>query len=232
MEQEIVFAPIKGFEKLVIKPKPAKAEIPEWYKTMPLDIPHQGKPTSTSLVNFTSKRCMPLLDGMTAGYYLYSYCDVQVVVDNGCSKFIWTHDTEPVANHPRAQFPGAPLPVGYYKDEAFKWFNPVSMKTPKGYSTLFISPLLKHELPFLSFPAIVDTDTYSPAIHFPFLVRKNWEGKIPRGTPIIQAIPFKRDDWKMQWSDIPTDNVGDIALLKTMFNSAYKKMNWVKKYFI
>ena len=42
------------------------------------------------------------------------------------------------------------------------------------------------------------TDVYHDFIHFPFVwtAPDGWEGVIPQGTPICQAIPFKRDDFK------------------------------------
>jgi hypothetical protein len=224
--KNIVFRPIKDFTSVAIPPKPAKTQIPNWYKKMETDIPRPDQ-----IDSFTSKRCMPLLDGMTAGYHLFSYADVKVSVKDGCTKINWTHSSEVIAVHPREQVPGMPLPVGYYKDEAFKWFNPVSIQTPKGYSTLFVTPMLRHELPFFCFPAIVDTDTYTAAVHFPFLMKKNFEGVIPRETPIIQAIPFKRDDWKHEWQEDPVDNDSAISYLKTFIHSSYKKTNWNKKYF-
>lgn len=232
---KIQFNPIKGFDNIYVKPKPAKTDISDWYKKMStetLDMTHPlGKPVET-MNAASAKRCMPLLDSMTAGYYLYSFADIKVIVENGCTKIEWAVDAPVVETHIKSQVPGMPLPLGYYQDEAFKWMNHLRIKTQKGYSCLFVTPMLKHELPFWCFPGIVDTDTYEPAIHFPFLIRKNWEGVIPRGTPIIQVIPFKREEWKMEWSNKETDNDKDIRLLKTMIHSAYKKMFWNKKYYI
>jgi hypothetical protein len=45
---------------------------------------------------------------------------------------------------------------------------------------------------------IVDTDGYNAAVQFPFIIDEGFEGIIPAGTPIVQVIPFKREDWKMQ----------------------------------
>jgi hypothetical protein len=234
MNKKVEFNPIKGYELIAIKPEPAKINIPEWYKKMPMTMKDMTNLAGNDLdfKAHTSKRCVPLMDGMTAGYYLYSYADVKVSTDKGCTRVDWMSIDKVIETHPRGQFPGVPLPVGFYKDEAFKWFNPVSIKTPKGYSTLFVTPMLRHELPFWCFPAIVDTDTYNAAIHFPFLFRKNWEGMIPRGTPIIQAIPFKRDDWKMSWNKESVENDKIIDFLKTYIHSAYKKNYWAKKYFV
>lgn len=224
MNKKVKFYPIQGFEDLIIYPKPAKNNIQEWYKKMPTEI----RPLENKL-EASAKRCMPLFDAMTAGYYFYSYADVSVMVEHGCSKLEWLHHTEVIGTHPREQLQGMPLPEGFYKDEAFKWFNPVVMKTPPGYSTLFLTPILRFDLPFHSFPAIVDTDNYEAAIHFPFVLKKNWSGIIRKGTPIVQAIPFKREKWTSSLKKDLMDNDLEISKIKTFINSAYKKTWWVKK---
>lgn len=221
---KVKFHPIIGFEHIAIPPKPAKTQIQDWYKKMPAELrPQENR------IDSSAKRCMPLLDSMTAGYYFFSYADVSVQVENGCSRFEWLHETGVIATHTREQVQGVPLPSGYYKDEAFKWFNPIVIKTPPGYSTLFVTPHLRHDLPFFCFPAIVDTDNYEAAVHFPFLIKKNWSGIIRKGTPIIQAIPFKRDSWVSEYDETPKDNDLEISKIKSFINSAYKKTWWVKK---
>ena len=37
-------------------------------------------------------------------------------------------------------------------------------------------------------------------INFPFFIKEGFTGLIPYGTPIVQIIPFKRDDWKSKFS--------------------------------
>jgi hypothetical protein len=31
---------------------------------------------------------------------------------------------------------------------------------------------------------------------FPFMMKNNFSGVVPAGTPVVQIVPFKRDDWK------------------------------------
>ena len=50
-------------------------------------------------------------------------------------------------------------------------------------------------MPFYVLPAIVDTDKHPINVNFPFFIRKDFEGTLPMGTPIMQIIPFKRDIW-------------------------------------
>jgi hypothetical protein len=52
---------------------------------------------------------------------------------------------------------------------------------------------------FTILPGIVDTDEYYAPINFPMVINDpNFEGLIPKGTPIAQVIPFKRESWKME----------------------------------
>ena len=50
--------------------------------------------------------------------------------------------------------------------------------------------------PLLTLSGVVDTDDFPLSVQFPFFIKKGFSGLIPAGTPIIQAIPFKRDNWK------------------------------------
>ena len=47
------------------------------------------------------------------------------------------------------------------------------------------------------------SDLHELAVQFPFLMKKTQHTIIPKGTPIVQIIPFKRDDWKMCISEKP-----------------------------
>ena len=112
----------------------------------------------------------------------------------------------------------------------YKWTNHFYLKTPKGYSTLFVHPLNRTDLPFYSLNAVVDTDDFPLTVQFPFLIKKDFNGLIPAGTPIMQAIPFKRDDWKMSF---PKENESyEYEHFWNWFEppmAKYKRFFWKKK---
>jgi hypothetical protein len=83
---------------------------------------------------------------------------------------------------------------GIYNEYAYKFTSPYVIKTPPGYSCIFTHPF-NQVSPFLTLTGVVDTDMHPLAVQFPFLMLKDWEGTIKAGTPIVQIIPFKRDDW-------------------------------------
>jgi len=88
-----------------------------------------------------------------------------------------------------------PAPNGFHDDLHFAFEAPYSFQLPKGYSFLVTHPLNRFDLPFVTTSAIVDADILFPAGQFPFFALKGFEGIIPRGTPIAQLIPFKREKW-------------------------------------
>jgi hypothetical protein len=45
---------------------------------------------------------------------------------------------------------------------------------------------------------IVDSDKVHLLGSFPFFIADGWEGTIPAGTPYLQVLPFKRENWEHQ----------------------------------
>ena len=209
-------------------PKPASAFVPEWYKN--IESYHGNVKTTDGFGRTlaTIKRCMPVFDAITGGYIILSAADVLVSQKedeqgNKVPYYEWAQ-YELIQFHPIEQAPNHPNNNGHVAYP--KWVNPWSIKTAKGYSTLFIQPMHR-ESPFTIFPGIVDTDIYTAPVHFPFVLNDiNFEGLIPAGTPIAQVIPIKRDKWKMaignQKDLIEQGKVSTMLLSK--FHDRYKTM--------
>jgi hypothetical protein len=77
-----------------------------------------------------------------------------------------------------------------------KFINHWVVKTAPGWSTLFI-PLVNNSLSnphFTCLGGLVDTDTYPKEVNFPAVWHTpNFDGHLPAGTPLVVAIPVKRD---------------------------------------
>lgn len=173
------------------KPKPASKLIPEWYKNTNSYIGGEKKPSGDGGTLATVKKCMPVFDALTAGYIIELPADVYVSKKDNGQWFEWS-DFGLVQFHPIEQAPEHPArkPFPYPK-----WMNPWGIKTPKGYSTLFVQPFHRESV-FTILPGIVDTDKYTAPVNFPFVINDpSFQGLIPKGTPIAQVIPFKRDNW-------------------------------------
>lgn len=226
MKKEILFTPTVGFKDLE-KPMPASAYIPEWYKNMEGYINGKKEPDGAGRAQETIKKCIPVFDAITAGYIITSPADVWVSIKNGEQHFEWANFNL-IAFHPIEQAPEHPAkkPFAYPK-----WMNPWSIKTPKGYSVLFVQPFHRESV-FTILPGIVDTDEYYAAVNFPFVINDpEFTGLIPKGTPIAQVIPFKRESWKMKIGNEKNyiNQVNVTTKLETKFFDRYKTMFWSRK---
>lgn len=208
-------------------PKPAFQIVPDWYKNTESYSQDNKVPSGFGTTAATIKRCMPVFDALNSGYILVTSTDMWVSHREGedgkqIPWYEWSsspglefHPTEQALFHPAAT--GSYIP---------KWMNPWAIKTPPGYSTLFVAPFHR-ESPFNALPGVVDTDKYTAPVNIVFVLSNpNFEGLIPAGTPIVQVIPFKREIWKMKFGkekDLLEQRKVAIRL-KIRFFDAYKNM--------
>lgn len=209
------------------QPKPASKLVPEWYKNAQSYVSGSKKPSGDGNTTATVKKCMPVFDAISAGYIIESPADVFVSIKDEGQWFEWS-DFGLISFHPIEQAPDHPA----RKQFAYpKWNNPWAISTPKGYSTLFVQPFHRESV-FTILPGIVDTDQYTAPVNFPFVINDpTFEGLIPKGTPIAQAIPFKRDSWTMDIGDIKDlkAQASVTKKLQSKFFDRYKSMFWTRK---
>lgn len=224
-------------------PTPVKTIIPEWYKTL-----------KHSHDNRTIKGCMPFLETLTTGYLLKIPTDYKIshgidlndkgepvtkvttAVDSAQRRNIFlSHGVNIVCHEPHStkQLKGAPF-IEKNGNLAFhKISNPWKIKTPPGYSCLFLNPLNNPQQDYFEIiPGIVHTDKYiNNEINFPIIINaakyKKLELTIHKGTPYVQVIPFKRDDWEMKTVPYKTGMIKGEALFLTFLNR-YKNKFWKK----
>jgi hypothetical protein len=205
-------------------PVPGVKAVPNWYKEMKTSYA-EGKADSKIVADTqTIKRCMPVLDSITTGYIIKTHTDIYVsTAEDGTLSFNWSHDTQDtVSFHPAYQvvnYKNLDFPFG-----APKLRNPWGIKTPKGYSCLFINPPHRPDCGIKILEGIVDTDAYTNSVQFPFLVDKGFEGTIPAGTPVVQVIPFERKSFRMEFGDIKqrTENDAVSRLLRSTWLNGYR----------
>jgi len=241
---EIKFISNKEFLSVTdVLPKPTKLNIPKWYKEL-----------NHTTANKTIKGCMPFLDTLTTGYIIKMPVDYHIehnkkkdekrytvgytkLFKNSCS--ITTNTNVNVANstesHSINQL-GEKCPfVKKNKNLAFhKLLNPWIIKTPPGYSCLFLPPMNNGDDRFSIIPGIVDTDTYPSEVNFPIIINGDkypiLDTIIESGTPIVQVIPFKREKWKMTIEAESKEDKNKRTFLqgRKIFN-VYKNKWWYKK---
>jgi hypothetical protein len=202
--------------------------IPEWYKNTKSYVFDKKIPTDEGTTSGTIKKCIPIFDAISSGYIITSPADVYVNTKEGSGQFFYWANFGLMQFHPIEQAEEHPLkkPFPYPK-----WMNPWAIQTPKGYSILITQPMHR-DLPFTIMPGIVDTDKYTAPINFPFVINNpEFEGLIPKGTPIAQIIPFKRESWSMSFGnkkDLRKQNQITTLLTTKMFDK-YKTLFWEKK---
>src|SRR5437016_730072 len=186
-EQLIEFLTKAEMLEVFPHPYPANRALPDWYRQMPVET---DPPSEFGTV----KRCPPFLEAMSCGYIIPLPADMKVTVTSTTLNIEISGFNEPLAElHLQSQFPGAPFPAR----PLIKFRNPWIVKTPPGYSTLFVAPLNYFDAPFVPLAGVVETDTYYRHVTFPaiWLLGPGTQTILKRGTPLVQAIPFRRDDW-------------------------------------
>jgi hypothetical protein len=235
-DQEIIFYAVTDeAAKYIDPPAPSsKYNIPQWFRDIPKYANNDKSFKFIGESNLTVKACLPVIDSLTIGYTFVLHCDVQVHrEDDGKAVFTWSYNNESIA-HP-VVFRGKSFRCGWddlegYDNLEFNWKPSWNIKTPKGYSSIVAHPINRIDLPFYTLGGIMDTDGWGDSGNHPFLLKKGWEGIIPKNTPIFQVIPFKRDNWKNRVDEtlIP-EYMKKIFTRNSFLKDYYKKNIWNNK---
>ena len=224
-ENKIKFVATDGNMKDIWpNPKPASRFIPEEYKKL-------KRFKDDNLHNPTVKTCVPFLDSLILGYIIPF--DQDYLVDPVENDFSVTPANKNASSefHDKEQLPKEWQKISGKK--VGKFMNKWLIKTPPGYSCLFVQPMNRMEERFDIIPGVVDTDTYLNLINFPYFLKKRDEQFLfKRGEPMVQVIPFKRESWKM-WSGFYYEKAHSkiINILNNEWMDRYKKYFWSKKSF-
>ena len=210
-----------------LKIQPIKKVIPEWYKDCPTFI-EGDSPRYLPERNLAIKACVPFLDSLMTGYYIPLSTDVIVESIEGEPYLSWGYGN-PVSQRSSKSAPQLPIPSGC-SSLHLTWMLPSTIELPKGYSALFTHPLNRFDLPFISLSGVVDGGfTINPG-SYPFFIKKDFVGIIPRGTPIIQIIPFKTENWTSK-EDSSLVKKGELEGNRSLSKAIgwYKHNRWTKK---
>ncbi len=200
----LTFRCLAQLEPLLPKPVPAVQGLPDWFKAMP----QKAFNTLLHADEQTVKRCPPFIDAMTYGFMIPLICDLKV--EDG--EFSWAFDPpagsalrSPIGFHDASQATGTPL----HDPDRFliKFNNLWTIQAPPGYSLLFTHPVNRPELPFTTLTGLVDCDLYyDNYVHFPAHWHDlNFNGVLPKGTPVAQCIPVKRESWDAHITTLTED---------------------------
>ena len=245
--KKISFVPVSAkVENNIPMPKPAKLHIPEWYKESlsffdSNDNSHVNKLSFSNygIPSTTMKMCIPFLDTFSFGYIQETWCDIFIEYKNNKIFYHYAYSPDPeypiIAERPLELLGKIPVPVGFSKDIFFNWprvWNPV---LPKGYSSIITHPLNRDDLPFKCASGIIDSDRYFSPGKVGFFIKEGFTGLIPKGTPMYQIIPFKKESWKTKKPSNKDKILKSLEIQKnnifSTFYGGYKKNYWNRKSF-
>ncbi len=223
--------------------KKSNSFIPSWFKDMddyiirqpnPSGLPNafgKTKETAKKHSGGTVKRCPAIIDLITEGFVIPMWCDF--LIQRNDALLEWDNKNFPygIEFHSKEQISHWKLKKTDFP-EGVKFVNPWRIYTPPGYSVLFIAPFYEFEKRFTVLPGIVETDTYHH-INFPSIVHTNKDLIIDRGTPFIQVIPFKRDDYDFDVGQMSekqkSQDTGHKNDLNSKFKNAYRSITQRQK---
>lgn len=186
----------------LMRPVLAKDYVPDWWKTSKATECKGGMTTDTL------RMCPGMDDLLKLGWYYVINYDVKIECneeDFGPNrKRVWRAVTpyqyNNSASHPYIQQNWDQCNHSHHRKntDSFKFVSDWGVRTPIGYSCLYIDPFLHNNENFTLWPGVIDTDKFSsntdnaPMI---FLPKIDKSFVIKKGTPVAQLIPFKREEW-------------------------------------
>ena len=229
-----------NFDKRLSPPVEAIKCLPDWYKDL---SPYGGASNKLKDLapvndrgadgsNVSTKLCLPFFDAMTMGYMYCLEDDLLVELDkNGIPSLSWKKGLVLVDKRPSVDM-AIPLechPIHF--GIKMNWFY----ETPKGYSILITHPFNRYDLPFYVSSAVVDSDIWGLPAFIPIFIKKNFFGIIPKGTPICQMLPIKREPWQKEIvideKEYEKNNVSE-ERRRTNVTGYYRKTTWQKKTYL
>ena len=231
-------------------PTPAQNVIPDWYKNadrfakMPngeyfqatkeiCPFPREGAVPDYGKIP-TWKACPAIMDAFSTGYVFKTPCDLVFAKnEQGIIDVTIEDDNYKDFCTPRLPMPQFEHPMGYYKNH-FAWSSGWGLELPEGYSALFMTPMNRFDLPFLNTTGVVDSDKVHLLGTFPFFIAEGWEGTIPEGTPYLQVLPFKREDWEHEVETVDQSSmygkiVESLKFYRQPDGGVYKNKVWSRR---
>jgi hypothetical protein len=175
---------------VIAEPVAARTELPAWFRQLPGTDRQNLTATNDGL---TVKRCLPFLDALGVGWIIPLAATVRLEISDAGKRVDagWEFDRTMVSNHGAFQVAGNP----FEPRPPMKFHNYWTVRTPPGWSCLFVPALNRPNGVVELFSGVVDTDTFATPVNFPFVaVADDGVHVLPKGTPLVQVIPFRRAD--------------------------------------
>jgi hypothetical protein len=215
-QQELTFRCAPELQDLIPRPIPAALGVPAWYRA----LPQKTLSSITGLEIHGVKKCPPFADAMTFGFLIPLAIDL--TVQDG--EFTWSFEVpkgldseypqSPISIYDPCQVAGTPF---FDEDRFIIKFNGFwTIEAPPGYSLLFTHPANRADLPFTTFTGLVDCDAFHDVpIDFPARWHdEQFNGVLPKGTPVAQCVPVKRDNWTARFEALTGEAITRMIEMK------------------
>ena len=220
----VTFRCAPGLSGVLAPPVPAGDILPGWYKKLPAT--HSDLATIQDAA-LTVKRCLPFRDALRLGWILRLSADVRFEVSQDGKTVTDQHRmpfTMIESHHPK-QVAGSSwdrlMPLKFN----IQWV----VTTPPGWSMLYQPLLNRDNDQFEVASGVVDTDRYHNEINLPFVFKAAMHGKLftlPKGTPLAQMIPIRRQRFRMDVRASTTDETRETTRQQLLLGSM---AGWYRK---
>jgi hypothetical protein len=229
----IRFNPVSELAEMVVKPpRPASEYIPQWYRDS--ETFKGGSPSFRydGVPDLGLKMCHPFRDSLFSGYIQESWQDIYISADES-GEMTYAYRTQPGIISVRDR-PNLPIGQEFYPKELT--INPQwTPQLPRGWSMLYTSPFNRVDLPLVVLSGIVDHDKlthFDEVGNLPFYLKSDFSGILPKGTPLYQMIPIKREAWisvAKRYNEKEQLSIQNRILSRIW--GGYKKEFWTRKEF-
>lgn len=202
----------------------ARHNLPQWYKESNSFV---GDPKSSRAKDksMTVKKCIPVLDFLSTGLTLhlpFTIYSTGIYPNKDISENLNENDCKLGTHHPE-QLQKFPI-SSEYDPYPLKIDFPFSIEAPDGYSAVFIGSNPYKDWPLYFIPGIVETDKYKNVVNFPFVIKKDFEGKIDAGTEFMKVFFIKREDLELEYKKASEERFSQNILVRSFGAGFYKKL--------
>lgn len=187
-----------NLEGIIPEPKAASKNLPDWFKNLgPTCEGEEDERDPFGNKSMSAKKCLPMLDAMSLGYTIPLAGDLHIRSNHDNSQIQVTNPPGMgLCEFHGAKQLGGPNKLGVVHHDALKFINQWVIKTAPGWSTLFVAPVNHFGTIFTCLSGFVDTDVYPKHVNFPAVLNQfDVDVHLPAGTPLITAIPIKRNSF-------------------------------------